>query len=309
MLVAMGENDTSISAYAYAQNIADGRGYTNGKVGFCTGTGDAITVARCYNDAKPSNVLAKYWSGLVSINNTFFTSGTNVGATTAIDSLGTWPNSNPNAPNWTGGDWSSAATDPVFNACQDTMADAFYLSMALDHANALQLVAPLTVGFLYDTELNFGDSGGYDSTCKMTNPGTSQLLTQAQTDYQNTYGSAFPASPTAAQEQQFLGCLTFERAYAMAANCTWKGANDQNATWESARRQGNMDMSQPIVSQYHASYGSGACWSGLPSSVDSQYTTYTVETDPNNSGAAKGFQNSSQTKVACPSNPNTTCHR
>ena len=126
------------------------------------------------------------------------------------------------------------------------MADAFYLSLALYHANALHLSAPLTVGFLYDTELNFGEQ---DET---GNPGTATLITQSLADYQKTYGSAFPSSPTAAQEQSLLGCFTFERAYDMANNSTWNTATDQNATWEGARRQGNMTMSSPIYSQYYA---------------------------------------------------------
>src|SRR5262249_40220030 len=152
-------------------------------------------------------------------------------------------------------------------------------------------------------ELNFGEQD------ESGNPGSATLISQSLTDYQATYGSAFPSNPTATQEQMLLGCFMFERAYDMAANSTWNQATDQNATWEAARRQGNMDMSKPIVSQYHASYGTGACWSNLPSKIDSGYTVYTVQTNPSDSSQAQGFKNSSQTYVSCPSNPFTTCHR
>lgn len=171
------------------------------------------------------------------------------------------------------------------------------------------LTAPLTIGYLYDTELNFGEPDEQDQTCHMTNPGTATVISDALADYNKTYGSAFPSSPTATQEQMLLECIIYERTYAMANNCTWKTATDENATWEAARRLGNMNMSQPIASQYHATYGTGACWSGLPSNVNSQYTVYTVETNANNSSQAYAFQNSSQNYVACPTNPFTTCHR
>ena len=97
MLVAMAENDTTVPAYDYAQDIHDGRGYTIGKVGFSSGTGDFIVVAECYNLAKADNVLAKYWGhrdaagqavdGLIHYEDLFFNTQTNQGETTLIDSL------------------------------------------------------------------------------------------------------------------------------------------------------------------------------------------------------------------------------
>ena len=124
-----------------------------------------------------------------------------------------------------------------------------------------------------------------------------------------TYGTALPSAPLATDEQKFLGCVIYERAYVMAGNRTWKSDVDQNATWEGARRLGNMDMSAPIVSQYSADSGLGECWSGLPSSIASGMTVYTVQTNPSNGLLAQGIKNSKQSMVACPTNPFPTCMR
>ncbi len=149
MLEAMGENDTTDydSEYSYIQNIKDGRGYTIGTVGFCTGTGDFIVVARCLNDLEPSNLLAKYWPGLVAIDDAFYKLDANNADTSPVDKLGSFV-----------ADVTSAGTnDKTYRACQDTMADADYLDTALQHAQERGLKGALTIGFLYDTELNFGD--------------------------------------------------------------------------------------------------------------------------------------------------------
>ena len=130
MLVSMGENDDTTVNYGFAKNIGDGRGYTVGKVGFCTGTGDFIIVAACYNDLKPGNVLSKYWghrrrlwdggrrAHLLQRASTS-RPGQNQGATTLIDNLGKFV-----AGRRDGGGRSPTG---LFRTCQDAMADADYL--------------------------------------------------------------------------------------------------------------------------------------------------------------------------------------
>ncbi|KJY45898.1 chitosanase, partial [Streptomyces sp. NRRL S-444] len=46
--------------YKYIEDIDDGRGYTAGIIGFCSGTGDMLDLVEYYTDVKPGNVLAKY---------------------------------------------------------------------------------------------------------------------------------------------------------------------------------------------------------------------------------------------------------
>jgi chitosanase len=91
--------------YKYIEDIGDGRGYTAGIIGFCSGTGDMLELVEAYTNTKPSNVLAKYLPALRKVNNTDSHSG--------LD------------PNFTQ-DWKTAAADPVFQAAQDAERDRVY---------------------------------------------------------------------------------------------------------------------------------------------------------------------------------------
>jgi len=320
MLVAMAENDNVRVNYDYAEDIHDGRGYTIGKVGFCSGTGDFIVVARCYDSLKPGNVLAKYWGhpdasgqspdGLVHENDLFFGTHQNQGDTTLIDSLA--------AGSSFVADCASAAADAEYRQCQDTLADADYLATALQHASERGLKGALTIGFLYDSELNLGDED--DSPTVL---GAKSIMAKADADYGAGMPSDFTDKPW--EESRWLGFVIKERAILMAGNRSWKKANDQNATWEAARRlhtalsndpenATDLGMDYDIASQYKASASSAGtpCWpSGLSTAFDSGYTVYTVSTDKTASATdqtkwqAKGVGDSGADQVyaACPSNP------
>lgn len=41
--------------YAYIEDIGDGRGYTAGIIGFCSGTGDMLELVRAYTQSVPDN--------------------------------------------------------------------------------------------------------------------------------------------------------------------------------------------------------------------------------------------------------------
>ena len=73
-LTSIWENSTPVLAYGYSQDIGDNRGYTSGRAGFCTGTGDAIVVVQCYAAAKPGNALAKFIPELVRLEKLFVSS-------------------------------------------------------------------------------------------------------------------------------------------------------------------------------------------------------------------------------------------
>jgi chitosanase len=99
----------------YIQDIGDGRGYTAGTIGFCTGTGDLLDLVEAYTRTKPGNVLAKYLPALRSVNGSASHAG--------LD---------PGFP----ADWRSAAADPVFQAAQDSARDAMYFNPAVRQAKA-----------------------------------------------------------------------------------------------------------------------------------------------------------------------------
>jgi hypothetical protein len=305
LLEAMGENDTTdyASQYGYVQNIKDGRGYTIGTVGFCTGTGDFIVVARCLNDLEPNNALAKYWPGLVQIDDAFYGQNQNIGDTSAVDKLG------PFAKDVA----AAGANDKTYRACQDTMGDADYLATALAHAQERGLQGAITIGFLYDTELNFGDDDDPNGVA-----GAKTVMARADKDY----GAGLPADFTSKpwEESRWLGYLIAERTIVMATDPAgvWQQDMDQNATWEAARRlhtgksntpesATDLSMAYDFVSAYKAGAGSGPCWPALPDKTDSQSSIYDVA--PVKTGSSPAAWTAADTGNApgdyapCPANP------
>ena len=58
-LVSEFENSTQVIQYCYVVALDDGRGYTVGRAGFTTATGDLLEVAEMYTHEVPGNPLAK----------------------------------------------------------------------------------------------------------------------------------------------------------------------------------------------------------------------------------------------------------
>jgi chitosanase len=108
-LVSAAENSSLNwrAQFRYIQDIGDGRGYTAGIIGFCSGTGDMVDLVEAYSRRKPGNVQSKYRSALRRVNNT--------SSHTGLD------------PNFTR-DWKTAAADPVFQAAQEAERDRVYFT-------------------------------------------------------------------------------------------------------------------------------------------------------------------------------------
>jgi chitosanase len=140
------ENSTAVIQYQYCENINDGRGYTSGRAGFCTGTGDAIEVVECFVEALAATGLsnhdrmAKYVGPLRGLK----------GADTApVDRLGSYCS-----------DWTASATDPVtaaaFKHCQDRVVSELYQGPACRSARSWGITSPLFLAELYDAWINQG---------------------------------------------------------------------------------------------------------------------------------------------------------
>jgi chitosanase len=93
--------------FAYIEDIDDGRGYTAGIIGFCSGTGDMLELVEAYTDAKPGNVLAKYLPALRRVNGSDSHAGLDPTFTKA---------------------WRTAAADPAFQAAQEAERDRVYFN-------------------------------------------------------------------------------------------------------------------------------------------------------------------------------------
>nr|BFE67382.1 chitosanase CsnA [Actinoplanes digitatis] len=101
--------------FSYIEDIGDGRGYTAGIIGFCSGTGDMLELVQAYTATKPGNVLARYLPALRNVNGSSSHAGLDPGFT---------------------GDWRTAAADPVFRAAQESERDRVYFNPSVRDGKA-----------------------------------------------------------------------------------------------------------------------------------------------------------------------------
>ncbi|MEP9365036.1 chitosanase [Nocardioides sp. CN2-186] len=99
--------------YTYLEDIGDGRGYTGGIIGFCSGTGDMLEVVQAYTDAEPDNPLARFLPALRRVNGTESHEGLGQPFVRA---------------------WHRAAKDPAFRHAQDAERDRVYFDPAVRRA-------------------------------------------------------------------------------------------------------------------------------------------------------------------------------
>ncbi|MFD0359264.1 chitosanase [Streptomyces sp. NPDC127110] len=123
--------------YKYIEDIGDGRGYTAGIIGFCSGTGDMLDLVEYYTQVKPGNVLAKYLPALRKVNGSDSHAG--------LD------------PDFTR-DWARAAQDPEFKKAQDHERDRVYFNPAVGQGKS-DGVGTLGQFIYYDAIVMHGDGG------------------------------------------------------------------------------------------------------------------------------------------------------
>ncbi|MFC7277471.1 chitosanase [Paractinoplanes rhizophilus] len=116
-LVSSAENSTLSwrHSYGYIEDLGDGRGYTAGIVGFCSGTSDMLAVVTEYTRRKPGNVLTPYVSALRTVDGSDSHAGLDPGFVAA---------------------WKAAASDPVFQKVQEDERDRMYFRPAVRLARA-----------------------------------------------------------------------------------------------------------------------------------------------------------------------------
>lgn len=231
-LTSLWENSTPELAYGYSEDIKDGRGYTSGRAGFCTGTGDAVVVAACYNQVKPGNALQKYWPALVALEQRFVKSGgkQNQASTAGLEG---WPEA-----------WKAASEDPAFRRCQDGAVDAVYYGAAMQHAAAKGFRTALTRAAFYDAQINMGDD----------NPRYGMRAMIARADKAT---GPIGSPPTHEEEMKWLGHFLRIRAQIMFADKhTWRSNMYRVATYEKLRQGGNHALAGCIKTGVSA----GAAW-------------------------------------------------
>ena len=138
-LVSSAENSTLAwrGQFGYIEDIHDGRGYTAGIVGFCSGTSDMLEVVTEYTRRKPSNPMARYLPALRTVDGSDSHAG--------LD---------PYFP----AAWKMAAKDPIFQKVQEDERDWMYFnpSLLLAKQDGLRALGQFAY---YDAAVMHGMSG------------------------------------------------------------------------------------------------------------------------------------------------------
>jgi len=166
--------------YAYIQDIGDGRGYTGGIIGFCSGTSDMLEVVQDYTQRSPNNVLARYIPALKKVNGSDSHAG--------LD------------PTFTG-DWKTAAADLVFQQSQDSVRDDTYFNPAVSQAKTDGLRALGQFAY-YDAIVMHGPGNDGISFGGIRKAAMAKARTPAQGGDETTYLNAFLDARVAAMKTE-----------------------------------------------------------------------------------------------------------
>ncbi|MEU5682471.1 chitosanase [Streptomyces venezuelae] len=167
--------------YRYIEDIDDGRGYTAGIIGFCSGTGDMLDLVELYTQRKPGNVLAKYLPALRRVD-----------GTDSHDGLD---------PNFTR-DWERAAdTDAEFRKAQNDERDRVYFNPAVKQGKA-DGIGTLGQFCYYDAIVMHGDGGDSTSFRNIRKRALRSAKPPAQGGDEVTYLNAFLDARVWAMKQE-----------------------------------------------------------------------------------------------------------
>ena len=136
-LVSIAENSTTDwkSNYTYIEDISDGRGYTINIVGFCTGTGDFLWLVQDLQKFSPKHALCSFLPALLKVNG----SSSHKGLEKLPSLIKTLGNDT---------DYLRATWDTINN---------FYWNPVLELAKKYNLHNTVSLGQLYDMNINAGD--------------------------------------------------------------------------------------------------------------------------------------------------------
>ncbi|MFF1603551.1 chitosanase [Streptomyces mirabilis] len=181
-LVSSAENSSLDwkAQYKYIEDIGDGRGYTAGIIGFCSGTGDMLDLVELYTRRKPGNVLAKYLAALREVNGGDSHQGLDPGFSA---------------------DWRRAAQDTAFQQAQNDERDRVYFNPAVAQGktDGIGVLGQFTY---YDAIVMHGDGGDSTSFSNIRRRALAKAKPPAQGGNEVTYLNAFLDARVWAMKQE-----------------------------------------------------------------------------------------------------------
>lgn len=151
--------------YSYIEDIKDGRGYTAGIIGFCSGTGDMLELVMSYTNDHPQNGLAKFLPALKKVDGSASHKGLDPGFTTA---------------------WKAESKVAAFQKAQEKERDDVYFTPSLSRAKGDGLHALGQFAY-YDASVVHG----YDGTLAIRTRAMKKAKTPAQGGDETKYLNAF----------------------------------------------------------------------------------------------------------------------
>ncbi|MFF8949517.1 chitosanase [Streptomyces sp. NPDC014940] len=214
-IVASAENSTLDwrGSYGYIEDIGDGRGYTAGIIGFCTGTHDLLTLVERYTRAHPGNGLAPYLPALRKVDGTGSHRGLDPGFTAA---------------------WKAEAKLPAFRAAQEEERDRVYFDPAVRLAK-LDGLGTLGQFVYYDAMVFHGPGTGRDGFYGLRE----RALRKA-------------GSPSlGGSERAYLGVFLDVRREAMRSRSSAIDTTRVDTAQRRFLREGNLELRTPLTWQVY----------------------------------------------------------
>lgn len=155
--------------FAYIEDIGDGRGYTAGIIGFCSGTGDMLALVEQYSKVKPGNALEAFLPALRKVNGT----DSHVGLGDAFVKA-----------------WKEASADTAFQQSQESERDKVYFNPAVAMAKTDGL-STLGQFIYYDAAVMHGPDAWGGGLPDMRTKALQTAKTPAQGGTEAVYLQAF----------------------------------------------------------------------------------------------------------------------
>jgi chitosanase len=216
-LISEFENSTPVIQYCYVEALDDGRGYTVGRAGFTSATGDLYEVARLYTRAVHDNPLRELLPRLRELAE----SGS--GSIEGLEDL-------PAA-------WRETCRDKRQRRIQDRVVDREYYRPAVRHWRKLRLRRPLSLGAIYDAEIQHGGGPDHD--------GVPAMLRRARKRAHGTPRSGV-------SERRFLRAFirvrrkTLAHAHDPSTRAAWAQTVERADVWMQLLRTGQWRLAAPI---------------------------------------------------------------
>jgi chitosanase len=226
-LNALFENDTIASSYNYLEFLGDGRGFTFGRVGFTTATGDGYDLIKSYTDANPTSALLPYVETLKKL------AKKNSDDTIAIAGF-------INA-------WRAEAlyTKPF----QDKVAYDLYELPAINYCKLLGLKTTLALAIVFDAIVQHGDGKDDDGIRKLFKHTIKNLSgTPSGRTHKNQSCSVLING-----EEKFLAMFLCERKEILQeandedSRNEWAESVERVTVFKQLLDEGNFDLQMPLT--------------------------------------------------------------